>query len=86
MSKTEEELPKGKDDELYTIPHPTRSLIGIFISTFFLRVAFSFRLRALRCRVGRPGRYAVFARAGGDPCRLAARHLDHPDVNIAAAV
>ncbi len=28
------------EDDLYSIPHPTRSLIGIFISTFFLRVAF----------------------------------------------
>jgi len=29
-----------EDEDLYTIPHPRRSLIGIFISTFFLRVAF----------------------------------------------
>ncbi len=27
-------------EDLYSIPHPKRSLIGIFISTFFLRVAF----------------------------------------------
>ena len=29
-----------KTDDLYKIPHPKRSLIGILISTFFLRVAF----------------------------------------------
>ncbi|MHA1199208.1 MAG: MFS transporter [Candidatus Heimdallarchaeaceae archaeon] len=29
-----------EEEDLYTIPHPKRSLIGIFISTFFLRVAF----------------------------------------------
>jgi MFS family permease len=30
----------AEDKDLYTLPHPKRSLIGIFISTFFLRVAF----------------------------------------------
>ena len=30
----------SKEEDLYTIPHPRRSLLGIFISTFFLRVAF----------------------------------------------
>ncbi len=40
MSESAVETSKQEDDDLYTIPHPNRSLIGILISTFFLRVAF----------------------------------------------
>ncbi|MHA1223982.1 MAG: hypothetical protein ACTSP3_12180, partial [Candidatus Heimdallarchaeaceae archaeon] len=31
---------ENTEEDLYILPHPKRSLIGILISTFFLRVAF----------------------------------------------
>ena len=38
--KTNNEKFSKEEEQLFSLPHPTRSFIGILISTFFLRVAF----------------------------------------------
>ncbi|MHA1953314.1 MAG: MFS transporter [Candidatus Heimdallarchaeaceae archaeon] len=40
MSNNLSEIPEEISEDLFSIPHPIRSLWGILISTFFLRVAF----------------------------------------------
>ena len=40
MSNNPSEIPEEINEDLFSIPHPIRSLWGILISTFFLRVAF----------------------------------------------